>query len=263
MPDILARIARYKADEVAAGKAERPIARLEAQARAAARPRGFRAALENASKGGRAALIAEVKRASPSAGEIRADFDPASIARAYEAGGATCLSVLTDGPSFQGDPSDLAAALAASALPCLRKDFLLDPWQVTQSRAMAADAVLVILALVEDSCAADLIAEAERLEMDALVEVHDDIELERALKLGSKLIGINNRDLRTFRTRLSTTLDLAPKVPREVLLAAESGIASRADVEKLEAAGARAILVGESLMRAPDPEHATRALLGR
>jgi len=257
--DTLGQIAAYKRGEVAARRRIASQSEIEAHARTAGPVRGFRAALERAA--GPLALIAEIKKASPSKGLIRADFDPPALARAYEAGGAACLSVLTDGPSFQGADAFLAAARAAAALPALRKEFLVDPWQVAESRALGADAVLVILAMVDDSLAAELMAEADRLGMDALVEAHDEAELDRAARLGARLIGINNRDLRTFVTDLAVTERLAPRAPNEALLVAESGIASPADAARLAAAGARAMLVGESLMRRADVEAATRALL--
>lgn len=259
--DILAAIGAYKREEVAARRAGASLAALEARARQAGPPRGFRAALERAYGPGRPALIAEIKKASPSRGLIRADFDPAALARAYEAGGAACLSVLTDGPSFQGADADLIAARAASALPCLRKEFLIDPWQVAESRAIGADSVLVILSLVGDSLAAELIAEARRLGMDALVETHDEGEIDRAAALAADLIGINNRDLHTFVTDLSVTERLAEKIPSSALLVTESGIFNAADAARVERAGARAMLVGEALMRHADVEAATRALL--
>ena len=257
MRDILEEIATYKRVEVAARKAANPAV----DTGAASPPRGFRQALERAQRPGHLALIAEIKKASPSKGLIRADFDPTALARAYEAGGAACLSVLTDAPSFQGHDSYLAAARAATALPCLRKDFLVDPWQVTESRALGADAVLVILAMVDDACAADLMSEARRLGMDALVEVHDAAEMGRASALDADLIGVNNRNLRTFVTDLDITGRLARMAPRDVLLVTESGIASGADVAMLAHCGAHAMLVGESLMRQPDAAAATRALL--
>ncbi|MFM8377304.1 MAG: indole-3-glycerol phosphate synthase TrpC, partial [Phenylobacterium sp.] len=205
MTDILTRIADYKRSDVAGRKAARPQAEVEAAAEAASPPRGFAAALEAASGPGRLALIAEIKKASPSKGLIRADFDPPALARAYAEGGAACLSVLTDGPSFQGDDAYLVAARAATTLPCLRKDFLVDPWQVAESRALGADAILVILAMVDDGLAAELMSEAGRLGMDALVEVHDEDEMRRAAVLGARLVGVNNRDLRTFVTDLAVT----------------------------------------------------------
>jgi indole-3-glycerol phosphate synthase len=263
MSDILAKIAAYKAGEVAARKAGRTSAEVEAAARKASPPRGFRAALQRAHGPGRLALIAEIKKASPSKGLIRADFDPPRLARAYEAGGATCLSVLTDGPSFQGADEYLTAARDAVALPCIRKDFLVDPWQVAESRALGADAILVILAMVDDGVAAALMAEARRFGMDALVEVHDAAEMARAGALGADLVGVNNRDLRTFVTDLAITERLAADTPKGALLVTESGIFSAEDAARLERSGARAMLVGESLMRQADVAAATRALLGQ
>jgi len=263
MSDILDRIAAYKREEVARRKAARPLAELEAAASAASPPRGFRAALEQAHGPGRLALIAEIKKASPSRGVIRDDFDPPALARAYELGGAACLSVLTDGPSFQGDDSYLVTARAATALPCIRKEFLVDPWQVAESRALGADAILVILAMVDDALAEDLLAAASAYGMDALVEAHDDAEMARAAALGADLVGVNNRDLRTFAVDLAVTERLAEAVPASALLVTESGIFTAADAAHLEAAGARAMLVGESLMRQADVTAATRNLLAR
>lgn len=257
MSDILAKIAAYKREDVAARKAARPVVDI---ARASA-PRGFRAALERDHAPGRLALIAEIKKASPSKGLIREDFDPPALARAYEAGGAACLSVLTDGPSFQGDDAYLTAARDAVALPCIRKDFLVDPWQVAESRALGADAILVILAMVDDTLAAELMSEARRLGMDALVEVHDEVEMARAGHLGADLVGVNNRDLRTFTVDLAITERLAAAAPANALLVTESGIFTAADAERLERCGAKAMLVGESLMRQADVTAATRALL--
>jgi indole-3-glycerol phosphate synthase len=261
MSDILSRIADYKREEVRARKAARGPAEIEAAARSASPPRGFRAALERAHAPGRLALIAEIKKASPSKGLIRADFDPPALARAYEAGGAACLSVLTDEPSFQGADAYLVAARAAAALPCLRKEFLVDPWQVAESRALGADAILVILAMADDSLARELLSEAARWGMDALVETHDEAELDRAGALGADLIGVNNRDLRTFVTDLAVTERLAARTPEKALLVTESGIFTPADAARLEAAGAVAMLVGESLMRQDDVTAATQALL--
>ncbi|MGI9169423.1 MAG: indole-3-glycerol phosphate synthase TrpC [Caulobacteraceae bacterium] len=259
--DILASIAAYKHEEVVARRAVASQGEMETRARRAGAPRGFRAALERAHAPGRLALIAEIKKASPSRGLIRADFDPAALARAYQAGGAACLSVLTDGRSFQGADANLTAARAACPLPCLRKEFLIDPWQVAESRALGADAVLVILALVDDSLAAELLAEARRLGMDALVETHEETEVGRAAALGADLIGINNRDLRTFVTDLAATERLSEKIPANALLVTESGIFTAVDAARLARAGARAMLVGEALMRQADVEAATRALL--
>jgi indole-3-glycerol phosphate synthase len=261
MSDILERIAAYKREEVAARKALHPIEVLEAAAREASEPRGFRAALERAHAPGRLALIAEIKKASPSRGLIRADFDPPALARAYETGGATCLSVLTDGPSFQGHEDYLVSARGATDLPCLRKEFLVDVWQVTESRALGADAVLVILSMVDDTLASDLMAAARAHGMDVLVEVHDEREMARAAGLRANLVGINNRDLRTFTVDLAITDRLARTAPAEALLVTESGIFSAADAARLEASGARAMLVGESLMRQTDVAQATRVLL--
>lgn len=257
MSDILAKIAAYKRDEVAVRKAARPTVAADA----VSAPRGFRAALARGHGPGRLALIAEIKKASPSKGLIREDFDPPALARAYEAGGAACLSVLTDGPSFQGADAFLAAARDAVALPCLRKEFLVDPWQVAESRALGADAILVILAMIDDALAADLMAEARRLGMDALVEVHDADEMARAGRLGADLVGVNNRDLRTFVTDLAITERLAAAAPPDALLVTESGLTTAADVARLERSGAVAMLVGESLMRQADVTAATRRLL--
>jgi indole-3-glycerol phosphate synthase len=261
MSDILASIAAYKREEVAARKAACPKAQIEDAAHRADAPRGFRAALERAHGPGRLALIAEIKKASPSKGLIRADFDPPALARAYEAGGAACLSVLTDGPSFQGADSYLVAARAATALPCIRKEFLLDPWQVAESRALGADAILVILAMVDDALAGELMGAARAFGMDALVEAHDEAEMARAADLGADLVGVNNRDLRSFTTDLAITERLAALAPAGALLVTESGIFTAADAARLERAGARAMLVGESLMRQADVAAATRQLL--
>ncbi|WP_029913418.1 indole-3-glycerol phosphate synthase TrpC [Caulobacter sp. UNC358MFTsu5.1] len=262
MTDILAKIAAYKREDVADRKRRRAFAQVDSAARAASSPRGFKAALEAAHGPGKLSLIAEIKKASPSKGLIRADFDPPALARAYAAGGAACLSVLTDGPSFQGADGYLIDARAAVALPCIRKDFLVDPWQVAESRALGADAILVILAMIDDALAADLMAEAARLGMDALVEVHDEAEMDRAGQLGSTLVGINNRDLKSFVVDLAVTERLAAQAPKDALLVTESGVFTHEDVVRMEAAGAKAMLVGESLMRQADVAAATRALLG-
>jgi indole-3-glycerol phosphate synthase len=261
MSDILDRIAAYKREEVAAHKLARPLTEVEAAAREASAPRGFRAALERAHGPGRLALIAEIKKASPSRGVIREDFDPPALARAYETGGAACLSVLTDTPSFQGADDYLEAARHATALPCLRKEFLIDPWQVTQSRALGADAILVILAMVDDTLASDLMEAARAHGMDVLVETHDEAEMVRAAALKADLIGVNNRNLRTFEVDLAITERLAAAAPPGALLVTESGIFTPADAARLERSGARAMLVGESLMQQTDVAAATRALL--
>ena len=259
MSDILSRIADYKRAEVAERKARDQD--MEALAAAASAPRGFAAALTRA-PAGKLALIAEIKKASPSKGLIRADFDPPALARAYAAGGASCLSVLTDGPSFQGDDDYLRQARAAVVLPCLRKEFLVDPWQVAESRALGADAILVIMAVIDDRTAASLMAEAGRFGMDALVEVHDEAEMARAVALGATLIGINNRDLKTFVVDLAVTERLAEMAPENALLVTESGVFTADDAARMARTGAKAMLVGESLMRQPDVTAATRALVG-
>ena len=261
MPDTLARIVAYKIDEVAAAKTVTTPAMLGEGSARHGPPRGFADALRERAACGKTALIAEIKKASPSKGLIRADFDPPFLARAYQAGGAACLSVLTDGPGFQGHDSFLAAARDACTLPCLRKDFMIDPWQVVQSRMLGADAILVIMACVDDTLARDLVETAHGLGMDALVETHDRDELDRALRLPASLIGINNRNLRNFETRLDTTETLAPLVPADRIIVAESGINTPADIARLGKVGARVFLVGESLMRQDDVEHATRTLL--
>ena len=257
-PDVLRKIAAYKADEVAALYDDISIEDLRAIARDQTPPRGFETAIKDASGTG---IIAEVKKASPSKGVIREDFDPVPIARAYEAGGAACLSVLTDGPGFQGSEAIFKSVRNATSLPLLRKDFLIDPIQVAESAAMGADCILIIMAMIDDDTADALFDEAALLGLTALIETHNESEIERALTIGSTLIGINNRDLRTFNTSLDTFAPLAKLIPDDHTLIAESGIFTKADITRLKDEGAHGFLIGESLMRQDDVEAATRALI--
>ncbi len=262
VPDILRRIVEVKHDEVAKARAVRPLAALREEAEARRDARGFGAALRAKLAAGRSAVIAEVKKASPSKGVLREHFVPAEIAASYERHGAACLSVLTDEPFFQGSAAYLQQARAACALPVLRKDFMVDEYQVVEARAMGADCILLIAACLDDAQMADLEATAFALGLDVLVEVHDGDELARALKLKTPLVGINNRDLRSFEVTLDTTLALLGQVPADRLLVTESGVLAPADVQRMRAAGVNAFLVGEAFMRAPDPGQALQALFG-
>jgi indole-3-glycerol phosphate synthase len=260
MSDILERICADKREHIAARKRERPLAAVESAANALPPPRHFAAHLADAAGRGYG-LIAEIKRASPSRGVIRADFDPVTIAKAYRSGGATCLSVLTDRPYFQGDDTFLTVARNAVDLPVLRKDFILDRYQVAEARALGADCVLLIMAALGDGQAAELADEAHEYGMDVLVEVHDAIELDRALALNTSLVGINNRNLKTLDVDLATTEALAPRVPADRLVVSESGLSTAAQLARMAACGVRCFLVGEALMGQPDIEAATRTLL--
>ncbi len=260
---ILSRIAAYKREEISAAKALEPLSELVSRLQDIDPPRGFQSALLRAKAEGRYGLIAEIKKASPSKGLIRPDFDPPTLARAYEAGGASCLSILTDFPSFQGEPRYLTEARSVTAIPALRKDFLLEPYQVVQSRLLGADCILVIMAMIDDGEAFALISEANRWGMDALIEVHDEVELERALKLNPTMIGINNRDLNSFVTDITVSIRLAGSIPDGILIVSESGLSNSSDLQHLASFGVTCFLIGESLMRQEDVLKATQELLAR